>query len=292
MQNLDLVIVRLDALNCGAAAAFSQIGLPALHADTLVTFSSDLRAQPGALEPTFELRNATKNDRSGIEKLFYAAFAGYPNHYGANPLLDPGLAIAGYVEWAMQHVGADGKLCWAACIDGQIAGLACTSIDRQNGECVGNLHAVLPSYAKRGIYTALIRATLQYCTAHAHKRLQISTQVGNIKVQRVWAKLGFVPEQAQHTYHLLPLFAKAGGAAPERHAVADAAALQSSLLALHHRSSVQPLSIWPMVPSELPAEMDFFRHDALRRDGERWRVILAKDLDGKLLAAAHCEHLI
>jgi GNAT superfamily N-acetyltransferase len=207
-NRVDVAILRIPAGPAPGIAALQAMGFSPIHADTLVTHSCDLaRHTPQDLfNPSLEIRSAAHDDVPGITELVQSVFAEYPNHYCANPLLPRGEIVAGYCEWALSHVDADNRTCWVACVDGRIAGLACSAFEVRTGRCQGVLHGVSPDFAGRGIYTDLIRFTQRYFLQRGFSTLEISTQVGNLRVQRVWAREGFTLERAVDTYHINALF--------------------------------------------------------------------------------------
>jgi hypothetical protein len=205
---VDIAILRIPAGPDPGIASLHALGFSPIHADTLVTYSCDLaRHAPRALfNPSLDIRAAQHGDAPGITELVETVFAEYPNHYRANPLLPRADIVAGYCEWALSHVGADNRTCWLACVDGRIAGLACSAFDSRTGICQGVLHGVSPDFARNRIYTDLIRFTQNTFRERGLSTLEISTQVGNLRVQRVWAKEGFTFESAMDTYHVNALF--------------------------------------------------------------------------------------
>ncbi len=150
-------------------------------------------------------------------ELVQVVFAHYQNHYSANPLLPRGEVLAGYGEWAVGHIGADDKTCWVAQVGDRIAGLACSAFDPGTGACQGVLHGVSPDFARARIYTDLIRFTQGYFRSRGLTKLEISTQVGNLRVQRVWVREGLVFESVVNTYHVNALFGVIAGS-PRRFA--------------------------------------------------------------------------
>lgn len=210
-QRIDVAILRLDAAECGAATRLAGCGLVPLHADTLSTWSIDLAQvrEPRPLAGGGALRTATTADGEAIGRLVRRVFADYPNHYRANPLFDPAAAIEGYLEWALAHVGADDRTGWVHADGGVVAGLACASHDAGMGVASGNLHGVDPGHARRGIYAAMIAATLAHYAALGLRSFTIATQAGNLAVQRVWARLGLRPLRIEHTWHVNALAGRA-----------------------------------------------------------------------------------
>ena len=207
-DRVDIAILRIPAGPAPGIVSLQALGFSPIHADTLVTYSCDLaRHAPRALfNPSLDIRPATPGDVPGITALVETVFAEYPNHYRANPLLPREDIVAGYRQWALSHIDADNRTCWVACVGDRIAGLACSAFDSRTGTCQGVLHGVSPDFARNRIYTDLIRFTQNTFRERGLSTLEISTQVGNLRVQRVWAKEGFTFESAVDTYHLNTLF--------------------------------------------------------------------------------------
>ena len=59
-----------------------------------------------------------------------------------------------------------------------------------------------PSHRGRGVYAALLSSLLAGLSSQGHDRLVISTQAGNVPVQRLWARAGLLPFAAFTTVHL------------------------------------------------------------------------------------------
>jgi hypothetical protein len=207
-DRVDVAILRLPVRPDTGVAALHALGLGPIHADTLVTYACDLaRYTPQAPHnASLDIRAAGPGDVAGILDLVQVVFAEYPSHYSANPLLPRAGMLAGYGEWALSHMGASDRTCWVACVDGRVAGLACSAFDATTGVCQGVLHGVSPDFARNRIYTDLIRYTQRYFRDRGLGKLEISTQVGNLRVQRVWVREGFTFESAVDTFHVNALF--------------------------------------------------------------------------------------
>jgi hypothetical protein len=234
-HRIDVAILRVPADAGACAEGFRRAGLDPLHADSLVTWECDLQSHvpAAAASGAPELLDATSADGPAIVELLHQVFGQYRNHYNANPLLDGARAVDGYGEWALDHIGHGDRLCRITRHEGRISSLACSSHDAATGLCVGNLHGVAPACGGRGIYTELIRATQRHYRDGGFRRLRISTQLGNLTVQRVWAREGFVFAQAEHTYHLSPLFGCASRGSSVAAALAPHASTNDALWRAH-----------------------------------------------------------
>ena len=204
-ERVDVAILRVPPQMLGALNGFARHGLVPIVADTLVSYDTDFPARRTA--PTtgsaVTLRVATEKDAELLAGMAREIFAGYVSHYHANPLFERDRILDGYAEWAARHVGADdGSVAWLVEYDGELAGFSCCRADRASGTAIGVLNGVLPEMRSRGIYRGMLRATVDAFTEMGMKRFEISTQVHNIAVQRVWTAHGLVLRSASNTVHV------------------------------------------------------------------------------------------
>lgn len=203
-QCVDLAIIRTPA-GSDQLHKIAHYGLQPLHADTLVTYECALRdITPKPLKSQRAIIDvARRGDEQAIIALVKKVFAHYPNHYHANPLLDRDDVLDGYCEWALSHIDdSDGNIAWVARVDDRIAAIACSAFDEATRICHGVLHGVHPDFSGSGIYTNLIRHTQGHFRERGYRTLKISTQVGNLPVQRVWAREGFTFVEVFDTFHI------------------------------------------------------------------------------------------
>ena len=203
-NDVDVAIVRLPTTASHGIHALADYGLHGIHADTLVTYECDLlKHGPAALRnPPASLEPAHAAESTAIAEMVRIVFADYPSHYAANPLLSREGALEGYREWALAHLDAKNCVTWIMRIDGKVAAFACNAFDEATRTCQGVLYGVHPDFAGRGIYTDLIRHTQQHFKTLGCMRMRVQTQIGNLAVQRAWARDGFVFANAQETFHV------------------------------------------------------------------------------------------
>jgi predicted acetyltransferase len=204
-ERVDVAILRIPARMLGALNGFARHGLAPIVADTLVWYDTDLpasRTAPGA-NSAVTLRAATEKDAELLADMAREIFADYVSHYHANPLFEHDKILEGYAEWAARHVGAtDGSAAWLVEHAGELAGFSCCRADRASGTAIGVLNGVLPSARGRGIYRGMLRAMVDAFAEMGMKRFEISTQVHNVAVQRVWMAHGLVLRSASNTVHV------------------------------------------------------------------------------------------
>lgn len=197
----DVAILRGSAPLAGHA--MQRYGMTAIHADSLVYYTCDLRrTAPSPLrnqDLVFAL--ATPDDRAELETLVACTFVDYRCHYHANPLFEPTRILEGYTEWALGYVvdPAPGRSTWVARRDGRIVAFA-TCMDHGT-DTEGVLYGVHPDHAGGGLYSDLIRYTQQVSAELGRASMRVSTQVWNYAVQKVWGREGFWLSQALDTWH-------------------------------------------------------------------------------------------
>lgn len=202
-ERADLAIIRTPIRIPNGLSIIEARGFPVLHAGALASYECALAAhQPRPREnPRLRIDPAQPEDTDAILALVRAVFVDYPNHYRANPLLPADATIAGYGEWAVNHLTAAGRIAWVGRIDDRIAAISCSTFD-DSGLCQGTLHGVHPDFVGSGIYTDLIRHTQQQFRERGFRTLRIQTQIGNLPVQRVWQREGFALAQVFDTFHI------------------------------------------------------------------------------------------
>jgi acyl dehydratase len=220
----DVAIVRTPA-GAGGWARLSRFGLQPIHADTLVYYALDLgKYEPAPLRNALAFAEATEADRDALASLVRTTFDGYVSHYHANPAFDPALVLAGYMEWATGYIASDtpGRVMWVARRDGEIVAFACCSFDTATKTCEGILYGVHPAHSGGGLYGDLIRHTQAMFRARGFRTMEVSTQVWNYAVQKVWAREGFALVRAYDTWHVNAMLA-GGSPMVDRTLIFDAA---------------------------------------------------------------------
>lgn len=199
----DLVIVRWPSalVTLGTAlAAGSRVVIPC---DTLVYWECD----PGGLvelehtnDVTVNLLGPTGSASPAVAEVVRSSFVGYRNHYASNPMIDPASALEGYVDWATTSLGASGDalVLWR---DGRPLAVATISAGSRGADLEILLAGVVPSAQGQGLYREILRAVGLEAVRREARRVIISTQAQNARVQRAWARAGFVPFAAIATAH-------------------------------------------------------------------------------------------
>lgn len=204
----DVVIARYPAELEWVASALRRTGRDVLPVGGLVYWSSPARV--GAVHPTGQagvdvVPAAVAAGPDGVpalvDELVLDIFAAYGTHYRCNPLFDPADIEAGYAQWARSCVDAPGSGVLVLRLEGAPIGLATIAPDGADHDIL--LAGVRASHQGRGFYSSLLEAARAWAAEAGSARVVISTQTHNIRVQRAWARSGWLPIDTFEAVHLV-----------------------------------------------------------------------------------------
>jgi GNAT superfamily N-acetyltransferase len=197
-----LLVARVPVGDTSSVQWLEQRG--AFLADVLVHYVRTVDAPPPApVGPQgLGVRSATPADVARITAVSRACFTGYAGHYHADPRLDRALCDEVYVDWARRACSgeADAADVLVGELDSRIVGFAVLSLP-SGTEADGSLFGVEPTHQRRGIFRALLRASLVWAASRGRSRFLYSTQLSNLAVQGVLVREGFEPQKAFVTLH-------------------------------------------------------------------------------------------
>lgn len=203
----DVVVVRYPAERLGLAAAVARSGRDVLAAGSLTYWAAPVgEVDPGQAGRGGDLTVRTLAELGAgaglLDDLVADAFSSYRNHYAADPLLDARAALEGYQEWARSSAERSPDDVLVLLLAGLPVGMA-TLVDSQApGEHVEVLLAGLRTSAQgRGLYGTLLATVAHAGQERGARRLVISTQTHNVRVQRAWVRAGLRPVAAVETLH-------------------------------------------------------------------------------------------
>lgn len=196
-SNADVVIVRYPADRPGWFAALSTAdGRVALAADVLVYWRLVTGTGRRPLAPHPVETNARPE---AVGALVSECFAGYVNHYRANPLFAENMACEAYRDWARRSLEAGNAILLSR--HGHLIGLA--TVDESPAYLEVLLAGIAPVARGQGWYEHLLAAVEDRAAGHGAAEVVISTQAHNTGVQRTWCRYGFEPAHAMATVHLV-----------------------------------------------------------------------------------------
>lgn len=202
IEPFDVVVVRAPASKRDVGVALSSLRHHVLiPADHLCHWEWNAARFDSVSTPRgYSVR--PKADGDDITRLVIDTFAGYGNHYQANPLLDDSLATAGYCQWVESLLDTGAATCTLLVSEvGQLHGFAV--IDWAEDVPDIRLAGVAPSAQGRGLYASILAGVMAEALQRGHDKIEISTQSDNVNVMRAWARLGWLPVRTVATHHLV-----------------------------------------------------------------------------------------
>jgi len=150
----------------------------------------------------FGFEIADNRRREAIENFAQIVFENYGSHYRANPKLDRGAILQGYMEWALSGLDNSKKISSVVLDQSErIVGFALVAVDGEIAEI--ELNGVLPEYQGRGVFGLQMEWLNSHLSSRCIKKVVISTQSENLNAVKAWVKSGFQFEFALLTYHLM-----------------------------------------------------------------------------------------
>jgi RimJ/RimL family protein N-acetyltransferase len=199
----DVVVLRYDVARQEVPAVLATTSRAVLPAGALTYWEKavgdDVPPSVTAVTEAGDLDRATAE--RAVRAVVRASFAGYGNHYTADPLLDRDAALAGYEEWALASLDRDAHAVLVQVVDDQPVGVATVQHADDHTEIL--LAGLVPAAQGRRLYGDLLLAVERAAGEAGRERLVISTQVQNVRVQRAWARFGMRPFAAVETVHLV-----------------------------------------------------------------------------------------
>ncbi|MEO7133005.1 MAG: GNAT family N-acetyltransferase [Vicinamibacterales bacterium] len=202
-----VLIVRYDAARLEVPGILARSPRALLPAGALTYWEKAVAVVEPVEESNIQVLPANTLDPETVcglvRRIVEASFQDYGNHYMANPLLDRSAALAGYVDWAVRTVKRDPANVLVMTDRGELIGLATLEAGADGRHVEILLAGLVPTAQGKGMYGSLLDECERVAAAHGARRMVISTQVHNVRVQRAWARHGLRPFAAIETVHLI-----------------------------------------------------------------------------------------
>lgn len=199
---VELLIARCSAITgISVAQVLEKNGFFLTDTSVHSVFDVTNKALP-VLEEDLGLRSFRLEDEPSVLSVARESFAGYCGHYHLDARLDRRACDEVYVDWTRHSCRSEDPrdAVFVSEIAGQIVGYVTTRMSSEfDGAAV--LSGVTGSARRRGLYRALMIQAMHWCAEMGADRVNFVTQIQNLGVQRIWARLGFEPFDAFYTFH-------------------------------------------------------------------------------------------
>ncbi len=200
-ERVELLIARCSTLDISVCQEMEKRGCRLM--DTLVYYSNDLGKNTfSANLEGFTIRNVRPGEEDAVRRIASDAFRGYSGHYHSDARLDQHKCDEIYEDWAYRscvHKEVAEDVLVAEFKGAIIAFATLRIVSPEEGE--GVLFGVARAFQGQGIYRGLIINGMRWCASRGVLKMTVSTQITNIAVQKVWARLGFEPLSSFYTFH-------------------------------------------------------------------------------------------
>ncbi len=200
-HDVTLLIARVSAQRLNVVQAMESDGFRLTDSLVYYAFKYARKTIPDDDSP-YTLRLAQPADAERITPVAAHSFQGYYGHYHADPRLDRAACDATYTDWARRSV-TDPTMADAVLLvedDNALLGFATLRMNSpEEGE--GILFGVAPEAQGRGIYRTMMIYGMRWIQERGAERMIVSTQLTNVAVQKVWARVGFEMDHAYYTFH-------------------------------------------------------------------------------------------
>ncbi|MCH8967514.1 MAG: GNAT family N-acetyltransferase [Planctomycetes bacterium] len=164
--------------------------------DTNVLFSKPI-GQPDCAPGKYEIQPAIAAHEDQVAAVAFSSFEF--SRFHLDPLIPNELANRVKAEWTRSYFrGQRGDQMTVATLDGVVAGFVML-IDCDDGTRTIDLIAVDRRHRGRGV----ARGMISHVEAHSEgfTRIRVGTQLANIPSIRLYARLGFVMDEAHYVFH-------------------------------------------------------------------------------------------
>jgi GNAT superfamily N-acetyltransferase len=200
-NHVQLLIARCPTLDLKTAQELEKQGF--LLMDTLVYYEHNLHLKINiTLNEKILIRTILPGEAETVRALAAEAFKGYRGHYHADAKLNIHQCDDVYTSWAYNScISKDfANEVLVAVLEDKIVGFATLRVNDPN-EGEGVLFSVSPAAQGLGIYRMFTESGLLWSIRQGMKRMIVSTQITNVAVQKVWARVGFYPTSSFYTFH-------------------------------------------------------------------------------------------
>jgi GNAT superfamily N-acetyltransferase len=194
------IIARIDTERMDLVKRAERLGYRLC--DTLVYWKGKcFKSEEQCPETGYWTRSIEPRDKEAIEAITRESFDGYQSHYYVDSHTRPG-SIDAYVDWGSKST--EGVVIEVENYQYPMVNREVVAYGTFGGNCELVLGGVFKEHRGKGLYEHLVRSCMNWGLNRGDKEIIISTQIHNLSVQRVWAKLGLKPFKSYYTFHYWP----------------------------------------------------------------------------------------
>jgi hypothetical protein len=202
----DVVILRTAADEAYELLPHLSSACHTIVADSLLEFRKTLNA--GNLADSFDsgaaIFEAAQEDSVRVADLVRRCYAGYTNHYHANPCLDPARVLEGLVEFSLGFMASADRTLLVAELDGRLVGYLCMEIrDGTGSTVIGGSALDIPVALRHKVLCDLTHRGDEWLLERGIRRFAAVTRTDKIYIQKLLChNMHTLPARTLVTLHL------------------------------------------------------------------------------------------
>lgn len=209
-HNIDTAIIRIPTTQLLQIHKLKKIAMPFMVTDTLAYYEMDLTTykEKPPINSDLEFVIAKPSDHPAINHIVRDTFGNYVNHYRMNPFFDNENVTEGYQDWVRSYAEEDpNRICWLVKKNGEPIAFATFNYQNED-KAKGILYGVKPSERGNGIFHDIMRNAKLFSIKMERSKIQVTTQIENLVVQKAWTNQGFSLHHTSNTIHINSMLTK------------------------------------------------------------------------------------
>lgn len=215
----DVVILRTGATEAHELLPHLSAACHTIVADSMLEFRKTLNADNIAdlLDSGAEIYEAAGDDAPQVAELVRRCYAGYTNHYHANPCLDQRRILEGLVEFSLGFMAGSGRTLFVAKLNGRLVGYLCMEIrDGTGSTVIGGSALDIPVALRHKVLCDLTHRGDLWLMQNGVRRFVAVTRTDKTYIQKLLChNMHTLPSRTLVTLHL-NLFLHAAAGQPEQ----------------------------------------------------------------------------
>lgn len=200
----DLAVVKYPSTNTRLAMQLNLEKYSVCIADPTVYWMSQKMLTPQRVSHPQIVRvvEVSVSELDSVVRVIESSFAGYQSHWHFNPKTRHIQMAEAYSEWVQNIIGTPFSHTFLVFNDDSDdpIGMAMINISGTTLEIL--LAGISATHQGKGLYGELLKYLTEFGSVRGVNQLVISTQAGNLNVQKAWIHQGWVPAMTVQTIHV------------------------------------------------------------------------------------------
>jgi GNAT superfamily N-acetyltransferase len=200
----DIAVVRYSSINSEVATRLNLEKYRFLVTDPTVYWTSPKVADDNLIltDPALQVVEISASELGSVLKVIKSSFHDYKSHWHFNPKTKHIQMSEAYSEWVETTIGTASNHVFLMFNNESKdpIGMAMIKVFGDTLEIL--LAGISANHQGKGLYGGLLQHLEKFALRHNVNQVVISTQAGNINVQKAWTQQGWFPAMTVQTLHV------------------------------------------------------------------------------------------